>query len=160
MNDTAIRELTLATWAMSVWEKDRRGVPLQGQEAALAYCMRQHSEWQQYWNQLNTYAADNAKVVNMLVHIYNDAAVKLQLDKNDPPEIHEMYQAMRGKGITDMDALHAIAFVLQEQTWNAKTNGADFDIKAYVDRVKSTLQSALDHPELIRSGKLALKGRF
>jgi hypothetical protein len=159
MNDTAIRDLTLATWARTVREKELRGVKLQFHEAALAYCMNQHSEWRQHWNQLDTATADNTKLVNMLVHIYNDAAVKLQLDRNDPPEIHALYQSMRGKGVTDMDALHVIAFVLQEQTWNAKTNGEPFNMDQYVDRVRTSVQNALAQPEFIRTGRIALKGR-
>ena len=154
MNESAIRELTLTSWAAGVWEKELRGVPLQAQEAALAYCMRQHSEWRQYWNQLTTCSNENTKVVSMLVHIYNDAAVKLQLDRNDPPEIQSLYQVLRGRGVTDMDALHAIAFVLQEQTWNAKSSGGGFDTKVYIDRVKTCVQTLIENPKFIRNSKL------
>src|SRR2546425_12879691 len=149
MNESAIRELTLPSWAASCWEKELRGVPLQAQEAALAYSMRQHSEWRQYWNQLATYSNENTKVVSMLVHIYNDAAVKLQLDRNDPPEIQSLYQSMRGKGFSHMDALHALAFVMQELTWNARTTGEAFDTKQYVERAKRYVETALQHPEIV-----------
>jgi hypothetical protein len=47
--------------------------------------------------------------------------------------------------------------VLQEQTWNAKTNGEAFDMNLYVERVKTAVQTALELPEFIR--KIALKGR-
>jgi len=150
MDEGAIRDLTLTSWAANVWEKEVRGVPLQFQEASLAYCMRQHSEWRQYWNQLGTYASDNNKTVNILVHIYNDAAVKLQLDRNDPPEINALYQTLRGRGVTDMDALHALAHVLQEQTWQAKTTGGAFDTKAYVERAKTSVQALLENRERFR----------
>jgi len=153
MNESAIRELTLTSWAARVWEKELRGVPLQFQEAALAFCMRQHNEWRQYWNQLATCGKENTKVVSMLVHVYNDAAVKLQLDRNDPPEINSLYQVLRGRGITDMDALHTIAFVLQEQTWQAKTNGGPFDMNAYVDRVRTCVQTLVENPRLVRTSK-------
>ncbi len=153
MNDGTLRDLTLTSWAASVWEKELRGVPLQFQEASLAYCMRQHSEWRQTWNQLGTYAADNNKTVTILVHIYNDAAVKLQLDRNDPPEITALYQTLRGRGVSDMDALHAIAHVLQEQTWQAKTTGTPFDTKAYVERAKISVQALLERREYSRSTK-------
>ena len=154
MNDSAIRDLTLSGWAAGVWEKELRGVPLQFQEASLAYCMRQHTEWRDYWNQLNSADNEDTKVVNLLVHIYNDAAIKLQLDRKDPPEIHSLYQLLRGRGITDMDALHAIAFVFQEQTWHSKNTGAPFDTKTYVERAKSTVQTLLENPKFIRSSKV------
>ena len=84
--------------------------------------MRQHGDWRNFWNNLNNADTVNTPT-NILVHIYNDAAVRLQLESKNPPEIGECFHAMRGKGFADMDALHAIAFVLQEQTWNAKTTG-------------------------------------
>jgi len=93
-------------------------------------------------------------VVSMLVHVYNDAAVKLQLDRNDPPEIQSLYQVLRSRGVTDMDALHAIAFVLQEQTWNAKSSGGGFDTKAYIDRVKTCVHTLIENPKFIRNSKL------
>jgi hypothetical protein len=154
MNDSAIRDLTLGAWAATVWEKELRGVPLVFQEVSLAYCMRQHSEWRQYWNRLGSLSSEDAKVVAILMHIYNDAAVKLQIDQNNPPEIQTLHQQLRGRGITDMDALHTIAFVLQEQTWESKNTGAPFDIKAYVERAKSSVQTILENPQLIRSSKL------
>ena len=144
MDENSIADLTLATWAATVWQKELRGVPLQAHEAAVAYCMRQHNEWRQYWDQLGTHAANNVKTVNMLIHIYNDSAVKLQLDRNDPPEVQSSYQKMRGKGIRDMDALHTIANVLQDQTWSAERTGGGFDMNTYVEKVKSSAEFYID----------------
>jgi hypothetical protein len=153
MNDSAIRDLTLSTWAAAVWEKELRGIPLVFQEASLAYCMRQHSEWREHWNHLGSIGSEDTKIVSILVHIYNDAAVKLQIDRSDPPEIYALYQLLRGRGITDMDALHAIAFVLQEQTWHSKNTGAPFDMTTYVERAKLSVQAILENPKFIRSGR-------
>src|SRR5436190_12962413 len=153
MNEKSLQNLTLATWAASVWEREVRGVPLQGQEAALAHCMRQHPEWRNFWNSLGTNIEETPRATNILVHIYNDAAVKLQLDRNDPPEINALYQTLRGRGVSDMDALHAIAYVLQEQTWQAKTSGGPFDTKAYIERAKTAVQALLDNRESILKTK-------
>ena len=38
MNDSAMRDLTLGTWAAGVWEKELRGVPLVFQEGATLHC--------------------------------------------------------------------------------------------------------------------------
>jgi len=153
MNEKSLQNLTLATWAASVWEREVRGVPLQGQEAALAHCMKQHPEWRNFWNSLGTNIEETPRATNILVHIYNDAAVKLQLDRNDPPEIQSLYQSMRGKGFSDKDALHALAFVMQELTWNAKTTGEAFDTKQYIERAKRYVETALQHPEIVCSFK-------
>ena len=113
--------------------------------------MRQHLEWRNFWNNLNnTDTVNTPRGTNILIHIYNDAAVKLQLDSNNPPEIKEYYHTMQGRGFSDMDALHAIAFVLQEQNWNAKTAGIAFDQKQYVERTKRYVENVISHPDLIR----------
>jgi Domain of unknown function (DUF1841) len=151
MDEKRLNNLTLSSWAAGVWEKELRGVPLQLQEAALAWCMRKHSDWRNFWNSLNnTDAVNTPRATNLLVHIYNDAAVKLQLDSNNPSEINQCFQAMQGTGFSEMDALHAIAFVLQEQSWNAKTAGVAFDQKQYIERVKQYVKNVIEHPELIR----------
>jgi hypothetical protein len=154
MDDKSLQGLTLATWAATVWERELRGMPLQPQEAALAFCMRQHTEWKNIWNGLGASGANTPRVTNILVHIYNDAAVKLQLDRNNPPEITGLFQSMRGKGFSDMDALHAIAFVMQEQTWNARNSDEPFDMAQYVQRARRYVDTVLEHPELIRALKL------
>ena len=64
------------------------------------------------------------------------------------------FQTMRAKGFSDMDALHAIAFVMQEQTWHAKTAGVDFDMKQYVERAKAYVQNATQHPDIVRTLRL------
>ena len=155
MDEQKLNNLTLSSWAASVWEKELRGVPMQLQEAALGWCMRQHGDWRNFWNSLNNVDAVNTpRATNILVHIYNDAAVKMQLDSNNPPEIKESYHTMRGKGFADMDALHAIAFVLQEQSWNAKTAGTEFDLKQYVERAKRYVENVIEHPDLMRGLRL------
>jgi len=151
MDEKKLDNLTLSSWAASVWEKELRGVPLHLQELALAWCMRQHSDWKNLWNGLhNADVVNSPRATNILVHIYNDAAVKLQLDTNNPPEIQELFHAMRGKGFSDMDALHAISYVLQEQNWNAKTSGVAFDQKQYIERTKRYVENVMEHPDLIR----------
>ncbi len=155
MNGNAIRELTLSSWAADVWEKQRRlGVSLKIDEAALAYCMRQHTEWWETWNRLGSMAKQDTQALNILVHVYNDASVKLQLDRNDPPEINSLYQLLRNRGMAEMDALHAIAPVLQERTRNARNRGESFDVNNYIERAKSVVQMLLDNPKPFRSSTL------
>ena len=150
MDEKTLNNLTLSTWAATVWSKELRGVPLQAQEASLAWCMRLHNEWRNFWNSLGTADTDTPRATNILIHIYNDAAVKLQLDSNNPPEINQLFQAMRGKGFPDLDALHALANVMQEQTWNAKSAGGAFDTQQYVERATQYVENVIKHPEIIR----------
>src|SRR5262245_34199135 len=155
MDEKKLNNLSLSTWAASVWEKELRRVPLQSQEFALAWCMRQHTDWRNFWNNLNNPDTVNTpRATNMLVHIYNDASVKLQLESNNPPEIKQSFHALRGKGFSDMDALHAIAFVLQEQMRNAKNDGVAFDQNQYIERAKRYVENVIEHPDLMRGLRL------
>jgi Domain of unknown function (DUF1841) len=151
MDDKTLNNLTLSSWAASVWEKELRGVPLQLQESSLAWCMRQHADWRNFWNNLNNHATvETQRAANILTHIYNDAAVKLQLESNSPPEIKEFFQEMRKKGFSEMDALHAIAYVWQEMSWNSKSAGVTFDQKQYIERTKRYVENVIAHPDLLR----------
>ena len=158
MNDAALQEMTLATWAASVWEREIRGIPLKLQEAALARCMRQHPEWRPYWDSLVTRnIEDSPKLASILVHIYNDAAVQLQVDTKNPREIYELSQRMRSRGFSEVEALHQIAFVLQDVTWQAKTSGQSLDVQEYVDKTTEYIESILLHPKLARTSRAKLR---
>jgi hypothetical protein len=151
MDEKQLSNLTLSSWAASVWEKELRGVPLQAQESALAWCMRQHADLRNFWNNLNnTSVVETQRAANILVHIYNDSAVKLQLESNNPPEICQSFRVMRERGFLEIDAIHAIAYVLQELNWNAKTAGVEFDQKQYVERTQRYVENVIEHPDLLR----------
>ena len=158
MNDATLQDMTLATWAASVWQKEVRGIPLKLHEAALGKCMRQHIEWRPFWDSLVTRnIEDSPKLGSILVHIYNDAAVQLQLDTKNPPEIHTLYEGMRGRGFTAEDALHQIAFVLEDVTWQAKTRGQSLDMQQYIEKAKGYTQSVLCQPKLARASRARLR---
>jgi hypothetical protein len=153
MDEKILNNLTLSSWAATVWSKELRGVPLQPQEASLAWCMRLHNDWRTVWNDLGKYE-QTPRATNIIVHIYNDASVKLQVDSKNPPEIFNLFQTMRGKGFLDIEALHALAYVMQEQSWNAKNAGATFDATQYVVRAKQYVENVIAHPEIVRTLRL------
>jgi hypothetical protein len=153
MDEKILNNLTLSSWAATVWSKELRGVPLQPQEASLAWCMRLHNDWRSFWNGLGNYE-QTPRGTNILVHIYNDASVKLQVDSKNPPEIFDLFQSMRGKGFLDIEAVHALAYVMQEQSWNAKNAGAAFDAAQYVVRAKQYVENVIAHPEMVRTLRL------
>jgi len=157
MDDSILKDLTLASWAARVWEKELRGVPLPIQESTLAWCMRQHADWRSFWNNLNNYETiSTPRATSILVHIYNDGAVKLQVESNHPPEIGQLFQRMRAKGFSEMDAVHALSFVLQEQTWNAKAAGTGFDRQLYVELATQYVENVIAQPDLIGGLKVSI----
>lgn len=155
MDDSILKGVTLASWAARVWEKELRGVPLAIQESTLAWCMRQHTDWRDFWNNLNNHdTISMPRATNILVHIYNDGAVKLQLETSHPPEINELFQRMRAKGFSEMDALHALSLVLQDLTGSANAAGVGFDRQQYVERATQYVEALIAQPSLIGSLKL------
>jgi hypothetical protein len=155
MDDSILKDATLASWAARVWEKELRGVPLPMQESTLAWCMRQHADWRSFWNNLNNHAVISApRATRILVHIYNDGAVKLQLESNNPPEINELFQRMRTKGFYEIDALHALSFVLQELSGSANAAGTGFDRQQYVERATRYVESVIEQPHLMDGLKM------
>jgi len=155
MDDSILKDLTLVSWAARVWEKELRGVPLPIQESTLAWCMKQHADWRTFWNNLNNHAIlSTPRATNILVHIYNDGIVKLQLETNNPPEISELFERMRAKGFSEMDALHVLSFVLQERTGNATAAGTGFERQQYIERATRYVEKFIAKPELIGGLKL------
>jgi Domain of unknown function (DUF1841) len=152
LDEKSLRSLTLSSWAAKVWEKELRGQPLVNQEAALAWCMRLHGEWRNFWDRLNhPRSGDPLRSTSVLVHIYNDAAVKFQLDTKNPPEIVNLFQTMQDSGFKEIDAMHAIAFAMQEQTWHARDTNSDFNMKQYIERAKAHVENVLQDPRGVHS---------
>jgi hypothetical protein len=157
MDEMLLKDMTLASWAARVWDKELRGVPLQSQESSLAWCMRQHSDWRTFWNNLNNdETIHSPRATDILVHIYNDSAVKQQLDSNNPAEISELFRKMKAKGFLEMDALHTLSHVLQEQTGNVKAAGTGFDRQQYVERATGYVENVMAQPHLLGGLKVKI----
>jgi hypothetical protein len=150
MDEILLKDVTLASWAARVWERELRGVPLPLEESTLAWCMRQHSDWRSFWNNLNNHDTIlTPSATTILVHIYNDGAVKLQLESNNPPEISELFRKMRANRFYEMEALHALSHVLQEQTRSANAACTGFDRQQYVERATRYVENVIAQPHLM-----------
>jgi hypothetical protein len=64
---------------------------------------------------------------------------------------------MRARGFTQEDALHQLAFVLEDVTWQAKTKGQNVDMQQYIEKAKAYTQSVLCQPKLARSSRAKLR---
>jgi hypothetical protein len=145
--DEGLDGLTLAGWAGGVWYKHRRGVALSGHEGAIVYCMEYHTEWRSRWDSLGT--SNDPEVSRDVLHVHYDAMVKMQVDNNEPPEIREHYERLRGKGFTEFEAIHTLIPALSETLYTTKRNEL-FDKTTYLKHASEYVKLALQRPAMFR----------
>lgn len=80
---------TLTACAGRAWEHSRRGLALQGVEAALAAAMELHTEWWSRWNWLAAGYAD-AETLKALRHIRDEALKIMQVYESDSFENRDL----------------------------------------------------------------------
>jgi Domain of unknown function (DUF1841) len=151
MRDT-LQEATLLSFTLNLWRDYRRGVPMSGHNAAIAYAMQHHNEWWAEWDSIDPATARvETWIENHLIHIHNDAAVKTRLDSKEPKELTTLYQMLREKGFDEFESIHTLAVALTEETWLARENNGSFNMKRYVERTVDYVKQALSRPNLARN---------
>jgi hypothetical protein len=116
--------------------------------------MQHHAEWRAEWDMLDPDAPRTEKgIENRLVHIHNDAVVKLQLDNKQPKELSELYQMLQEKGFDEFESIHTLGLALTEETGFARENNESFNTQRYIERATGYLKQALSRPNLTRTAK-------
>lgn len=152
MEESRLQNLTLLGWTLQIWRDHRRGVVLQGQQAVVAHCLQNHPEWWSDWNSENVSETDRA-ITTRLIHIHNDAAIRLQIERQQPPQVKTLYDSMIEKGFTEFEAIHTLVIAFTEESAFATEKGNDFSMERYVERANSYVKEALSRPHLTRSAK-------
>ena len=152
MDDSRLQNLTLLGWTLQIWRDHRRGVVLQGQQGIVAYCLQNHPEWWSDWDSEDTSENDRA-ITTRLIHIHNDAAIRLQIERQQPPQVKTLYDAMIEKGFTEFEAIHTLAIAFTEESAFATEKGVEFSVDRYIDKANTYVKEALSRPNLVRSAK-------
>ena len=152
MEESRLQNLTLLGWTLQIWRDHRRGVVHQGQQAIVAYCLQNHPEWWSDWDSENTSETDRA-ITTRLIHIHNDAAIRLQIERQQPPQVKTLYDTMIEKGFTEFEAIHTLAIAFTEESASATEKNDDFSMERYVERANTYVKEALSRPNLTRSAK-------
>ena len=152
MEDSRLQKLTLLGWTLQIWRDHRRGAALQGQQAIVADCLQNHPEWWKDWDSADTSENDRA-ITTRLIHIHNDAAIRLQVDRRQPPQVKTLYGAMIEKGFTGFEAIHTLAIAFTEESAHATEKGDEFSVERYVEKANTYVKEALSRPNLVRSAK-------
>jgi hypothetical protein len=152
MQESKLAGITLLSWTLQLWRDHRRGVPLVGQHAAIAHCLQNHPEWWSDWDTAE-YAGDERAITTRLIHIHNDAAILVQVERDNPKEIKALYDTLRGKDFTEFESIHTLAVAFTEESSHAVENGETFDLQRYVERANRYVKEALSRPNLARTSK-------
>ena len=152
MEESRLHNLTLLGWTLQIWRDHRRGVALQGQQAIVAHCLQNHPEWWSDWDSDTTSETDRA-IITRLIHIHNDAAIRLQIERAQPPQVKTLYETMIEKGFTEFEAIHTFAIAFTDESAFATENGCEFSTDRYVEKANTYVKEALSRPNLARSAK-------
>ena len=87
-----------------------------------------------------------------LRHVFNDAAVKMQIESGHPSEIGSLYDDMRTAQFTELEGSHAIGLALDEETWCVRQGDA-FNSSRCVERARSYVNETTSRPNLVRQTK-------
>jgi hypothetical protein len=151
-DDAELRSLSLLSWTLQIWSDHRRGVAQFGQMAAIAYCMEHHAEWWKDWESAREFGEDTSTTTR-LAHIHNDAAIKAQLHRGDPPEIKELFKTLQEKGFDEFECIHILALALMEENEHVRENDDAFSRERYIERAQRYVKEALSEPKLSRVAK-------
>src|SRR5439155_20721453 len=101
---------------------------------------------------VDTSETDRA-IITRLIHIHNDAAIRLQIERQQPLQVKTLYDTMIEKGFTEFEAIHTLAIAFTEDSAFATEKGGDFSIERYVEKANTYVKEALSRPNLARSAK-------
>jgi len=154
MQESKLQDVTLLSWTLRVWKDHRRGVPMNSQESAVAYCMQHHTEWWPDWDSIDpAIARADISIENRLIHIHHDAAIRRQLENREVPQVCDLYDQLRQKGFEEFESIHTLVMALAEETWAARENKESFNFERYLERTTDHVKQALSRPNLTRIAK-------
>jgi Domain of unknown function (DUF1841) len=154
MQESRLQDVTLLSWTLRVWRDDRRGVPMTGHEAAVAYAMQHHTEWWADWDSIDLASSRaDVSIENRLIHIHHDAAIRMQLENKAVKQVCELYEMLRQKGFEEFESIHTLVIALTEETWVARENKESFNFERYIERTTNNVKQTLSRPNLTRIAK-------
>lgn len=80
--------------------------------------------------------SDSDDTVNPVLHISIHAIIQQQLEKKDPVEVFQFYNAMRNQKCPHHDALHLIAAILTPALYDVLESRKEFNRDAYIKLLK------------------------
>lgn len=121
-----------------IWKTTREGRTLAGEEHRLAEAMRAHPEYHNAWEVADLTGPTRSEVEgrNPYLHITVHAIVEGQLEADDPPEVTQALQRLRGGGFNRHDAIHLIGAAWIRGIQPVFTEGKVFELDKYRKRLR------------------------
>ena len=124
--------------------KMKKGIPLEGKEEILiGEIMEEHPEFTQIWELGDLSAAPheiNGQVVNPFVHTALHLSLELQVDKNEPEEVMEVFQKMMKKGTDRHEVIHQIGGIYASVYFTTFRRGQSFEETSYIELVRELVE--------------------
>ena len=151
MSEPRLQDVTLLSWTLRIWRDHQRGVPLNGHEAAVAWCIQHHSEWWAGWDAIDPATARaDISIENRLIHIHHDAAIWLQLENKEVAQVSALYEKLQQEGFEKFESIHTLVPALTEEIWRAREQNESFNFGRYLERMTGNVKQALSEPSPTR----------
>ena len=121
-----------------LWQQSRSGAALTGEEGRLLQAMRDHPEYHDLWDSLESLG--DAEImrdgVNPIAHVMFHTIVENQLAEADPAQVSKTLQALLDQGYSRHEAIHRIVSVFMEEFFAVMKSKRPFSQKAYIRQLK------------------------
>jgi hypothetical protein len=125
-----------------VREKQQTGEPLTGLEGMVAQVMKEHPEFEPFWDQGERMAYPQeieGSVVNPLVHTGLHVVVEKQIREDDPEEVRLVLGRLEGEGKSRHEALHVVAQIWGSHYFQSVRRGNPMEELSYIEALKVLL---------------------
>lgn len=126
------------TIVCSIWERARRGGPLDPGEERVAEILRAHPEYESAWEIGAVLVEPEYQVggVNPFLHAHLHLVVENQVRTGAPPEARRAVEELARRMGDRHEALHAVAAILIDEMRLMMQNGRPLDPVRYAGRLK------------------------
>ena len=116
-----------------LWQRAKKGEPLEGEEATLAQTMQEHAEYADVWERVDELGGGEFVVdgVNPILHINMHSVIENQLQQNTPPEVRKALDGLLKRGASCHDAIHTIAYEFNMELFPVLKHSRPFNNSAY-----------------------------
>lgn len=117
-----------------VWQKIKKGKPLQGEEERLGKILQEHPEYHSFWE--SPLSSSQTQKDNPYLHIYLHIAVENQIAEEDPRQVNLFYRRKIAQGENRHRAIHQIVEVLREVLFEALRYRKPLDRAKYIEKLR------------------------
>jgi len=127
------------------WEMAMAGAELEGEDATMAEVLKQHPEYFDLWEQVDTLPPGEEVLrdgVNPFVHVGIHQTVENQIANHNPPQTAETLEALMRAGYTRHEAVHAIGAIVSDEIFAILKDNRPFNETSYAKALRALARTA------------------